>query len=51
MKDEYEIKEIQAGHMIMNKDTAVHTCNGCNKRIKKYFIQDGTLNQKMVLLQ
>ena len=36
MMDEYEIEKIQAGHMIMNKDTTVHTCNGCNKTLKKY---------------
>ena len=28
-------KKIQAGHMIMNKDTAVNTCNACNETLRK----------------
>ena len=25
--------------MIMNKDTAVHTCNGCNKTFKNIYLK------------
>ena len=33
--DEYEVKTNQAVHMIMNKDTAVPTCNADNKTFRK----------------
>jgi hypothetical protein len=28
-------RKIKAGHMITNKDTAVHTHNACNKTFRK----------------
>ena len=28
-------KKIKAGHMIMNKNTAVHTCYACNKTFRQ----------------
>ena len=33
--NEYEVKKIKTAHMIMNKDTAVHTCNARNKTFRK----------------
>ena len=45
-----EEKKFKAGLIIMNKYTAVHTCNACNKTFRKIYIEDCTLNQIMVLL-
>ena len=35
---ENEKKKIKAGHMIINKNTAVHTRNACNKTFRKKII-------------
>ena len=35
MIDEYKKKKIKAGHMIMNKAIAVHTCNACNETFRE----------------
>ena len=45
MIDEYKKKiKIKAGHMIMNKDTVVHTHNPCNKTFRKKSRIQKTLN-------
>ena len=35
----------------MIKDTAIHTCNGCNKTFENDCIYDCTFNQKRILQQ
>ena len=34
MIDEYEMQKIKARHVIMNKETALHACNACNKTFR-----------------
>ena len=35
----------------IDKDISVHTCNECNKTFRQIYIKNGTLNQKIILLQ